>query len=71
MISKVTENKHTTVDTLELPEINSKPKFRTDNLSTLTKEQRKFLGRIFSIIRDVLDEKTAEELIKKIEEELK
>ena len=71
VISKVTENKNTFVETLELPEVNNKPKFRTDNLSTLNKEQRKFLGKIFSVIRDVLDENTAEELIKKIEEEVK
>lgn len=71
VISKVTENKNTFVETLDLPEVNNKPKFRTDNLSTLNKEQRKFLGKIFSAIRDVLDEHTAEELIKKIEEEVR
>lgn len=71
VIAKVTENKNTTVETLEMPETDSKPKFRTDNLSSLNKEQRKFLGKIFSIIRDVLDDKTAEQLINKIEEELK
>lgn len=49
----------------------AKPKFRTDNLSSLNKEQRKFAGRIFTIIRDVLDPVTAENLIQKIEEELK
>lgn len=71
VISRVTENRSTTIDTLELPETSSKPKFRTDNLSSLNKEQRKFLGKIFSIIRDLLDEKTSEQLINKIEEELK
>jgi hypothetical protein len=48
-----------------------KPKYRTDNLSSLNKDQRKFLGKIFSIIRDVIEPNAAEELIKKIEEELK
>jgi len=71
VISKVTENKNTFVETFELTELNNKPKFRTDNLSTLNKEQRKFLAKIFSVIRDVLDENTAEELIRKIEEEVK
>ena len=52
-------------------EKNQKPKLRTDNLSSLNKEQRKFLGRIFTIIRDVLDPDMAEGLIQKIEEELK
>lgn len=51
--------------------VDEKPKFRTDNLSSLNKDHRKFLGRVFSIIRNVLDSKTAESLIQKIEEELK
>jgi len=46
-------------------------KFRVDKLSKLNREQRKFLSRIFEIISDVLDKKTADNLIKKIEEELK
>ena len=50
---------------------NQKTKFRTDKLSKLSMEQRKFLGRIYEIINEVLDKKTAESLIKKIEEELK
>lgn len=71
VIAKVTENKNMTVETLDIPETNHKPKFRTDNLSSLNKDQRKFLGKIFSIIRAVLDDSTAEQLINKIEEELK
>lgn len=54
-----------------IPPSVEKPKYRTDSLSGLNKEQRKFLGRVFSIIRDVVDPSLAEELIKKIEEELK
>lgn len=45
--------------------------YRVDKLSKLDKEQRKFLSKIFEIIKDVLDKKTAENLIIKIEEELK
>ena len=45
--------------------------FRTDKLSSLTKEQRKLVSKIYSIIRDALDNSTAESVIKKIEEELK
>jgi molecular chaperone HtpG len=59
------------VDVAEPEPETEKPKFRTDNLSGLNKEQRKFAGRIFTIIRDVLDPATAESLIQKIEEELK
>ncbi len=48
-----------------------KIKYRTDNLSTLTKQERKFLSKIFSIIKKTLIPQQAEELIQKIEEELK
>ncbi len=48
-----------------------KPKFRTDKLSSLNKEQRKLVGRIFSIIRDILEPDVADNVINKIEEELK
>lgn len=48
-----------------------KPRFRTDKLSSLNKEQRKLVGKIFSIIRDVLEPDVAENVINKIEEELK
>ena len=48
-----------------------KPKFRTDRLSCLNKEQRKLVGKIFSIIRDALDPNVAENVINKIEDELK
>ena len=71
VISRVIENKPTTVETLELTKTTSRPKLRTDTLASLSKEERKFLNRIFSIVRDVLDETIAEQLINKIEEELK
>lgn len=45
--------------------------FRTDKLSKLNKEQRRFLGNIFSIIRNVLPKETADLVIEKIEEEYK
>jgi molecular chaperone HtpG len=47
-----------------------KIKFRTDKLSKLTKEQRKFLNKIYIIIKRTLVPQQAEELIQKIEEEL-
>jgi molecular chaperone HtpG len=59
------------VDSITLPVNDSKPKLRINNLSSLNKEQRKFAGRIFVIIREVLDPDIAENLIQKIEEELK
>jgi hypothetical protein len=48
-----------------------KPVFRTDKLSRLNKQERKFLGNVFTIIRNVLPKETAELLILKIEEEYK
>lgn len=48
-----------------------KPRFRTDKLTKLNKEQRKFLGDVFRIIKNVLPNDVAENLIVKIEEEMK
>jgi hypothetical protein len=53
------------------PSIETKPVFRVDKLSKLNKEQRKFLGNIFGVIRNVLPKETAELLIQKLEEEYK
>jgi hypothetical protein len=69
IIDKVTSGKKNKTDAFAVFE--SKPTYRTDRLTSLTKEQRKFLSKIFSIIRNVLSKDTAEELIRKIEEELK
>jgi molecular chaperone HtpG len=59
------------VEAITIPEEDKKPKFRTDNLSGLNKEERKFLSKVFAIIRKVLDANTAENVIQKIEEDLK
>jgi len=67
----VNEDVKSGIDSIVLPVSDRKPKLRIDNLSSLNKEQRKFTGRIFSIIREVLDPDIAENLIQKIEEELK
>lgn len=56
---------------IELDSDERRPNYRVDKLSKLDKEQRKFLSKIFEIINDVLDKKTAENLLRKIEEELK
>lgn len=68
VVNKASTN---SVDTIAIPDEAKKPRFRTDNLSGLNKEERKFLSRIFVIIREVLDPNTAENVIQKIEEELK
>jgi molecular chaperone HtpG len=53
------------------PEISTKPTFRTDKLSKLNRQERKFLSDIFSIIKTVLPKDLAESLISKIEENYK
>ena len=44
---------------------------RTDKLSKCNKQERKIIGKIFSIILNSTDEDTAEKIIKNIEEEFK
>lgn len=70
IIERATSNHTLTVNNVET-EIAEKPVFRTDKLSRLNKQERKFLGNIFTTIRNVLPKETAELLILKIEEEYK
>lgn len=44
--------------------------YRTDKLSQYSKKERKLISRIFSIILSATDEKSAEKIITKIEDEL-
>jgi molecular chaperone HtpG len=71
VIESATQNKSEDVVTIDRPDPEKKTKFRADNLSGLSREQRKFLSKIFSIIRSILDEQTANQVIEKIEEQLK
>jgi hypothetical protein len=71
IIERATSNHTLTVKGNIETEIDTKPVFRTDKLSKLNKEQRKFLSNIFRTIRNVLPKETAELLILKIEEEFK
>ena len=48
-----------------------KSNHRTDKLSRCNKAERKLIGKIYNIIKNNLDEKNAEMLIAKIEEEFK
>ena len=71
IIERATSNHTLTVNNDVGTEIAEKPVFRTDKLSRLNKQERKFLGNIFTTIRNVLPKETAELLILKIEEEYK
>jgi len=57
------------VETIELP-TNRKPKLRINHIPGLKKDEKKLLGKVFGVIRDVLDPGMAENLIQKIEEEI-
>lgn len=61
--SKIKEIQNISVDT--------KPIFRTDKLTRLTKAERKLLSKVFVIIKNVLSSELSENLIQKIEEEFK
>jgi hypothetical protein len=54
-----------------LPLDDEKPVYRTDKLSSVSKEHRKLLSRVFGVITKVLDKDRAELVIQKIEEEFK
>jgi hypothetical protein len=71
IIERVTTATSFEVDGDRVFETEFRPVFRTDKLSRLSKEQRKFLGNIFTVIRNVLPKETAELLIMKIEEDYK
>ncbi len=52
------------------PSGDTKPPFRTDKLSKYSRNERKLISKIFSIILSATDSKTAELIISKIEEGL-
>ncbi len=70
IFEKVVDTQRINPEKIELQSINGKTTYRADKLTNLTKEQRKFLSRIYEIITANCDKKTAESLIKKIEDEL-
>lgn len=71
IFERVVDTENINPKNIELPLNGNKTIFRTDKLSKISKENRKFLSKIYEIINNVLDSKTADNLIKKIEDELK
>ncbi len=71
IFERIVDTQEIVPEKINISSNNNKPTYRTDKLSKLNKEQRKFLSIIFEIIYDALDKKTADSLIKKIEEELR
>ena len=72
VINKVLSTTEVRLDAKELDVAPIKAKnFRINKLRSLNKDQKALLGHVFSIIRDVLDKYKSEELISRIEEELK
>ncbi|MFH1004793.1 MAG: ATP-binding protein [Bacteroidota bacterium] len=70
IFQKVVTTENINPEKIDLPNSNGKTTYRVDKLSKLTKEQRKFLSKIFEIITANCDKKTSDNIIKKIEEEL-
>jgi molecular chaperone HtpG len=76
-LNKIIERATSKIESKAIPaeipntEIKEKPTFRTDKLTKLNKNDRKFLGEIFTIINNVLTKDLAENLIQKIEEKYK
>jgi len=70
IIERVSSKVETTILPIEPIETETKERsiFRTDKLSKLNKNERKFLGEIFTIINNVLPKDLAENVIQKIEE---
>jgi molecular chaperone HtpG len=71
IFERVVDTHKVVPEKIESPCSNNGTVYRVDKLTRLNKEHRKFLSNIFEIINNVLDKKTAENLIQKIEEELK
>lgn len=71
IFERVVDSQKVVPEKIDPPCKNNSTVYRVDKLSRLSKEHRKFLSNIFEIINNVLDKKTAENLIQKIEEELK
>ncbi len=76
IISRI-EEKHKPIDEVYLEKPLSKQltnrgqtQHRTDKLSSLSRNERKLISKIFNIILNSTDEKTADKIIKNIEEEL-
>ena len=73
IIERATSKIETAITPLDVPEVETKgkPTLRTDKLSKLNKNERNFLGEIFTVINNVLPKDIAENLIQKIEERYK
>ncbi|MCK6463092.1 MAG: ATP-binding protein [Candidatus Pacebacteria bacterium] len=71
VLERLTNGQPSEVDTIELPnnQGNEKPKFLTDELTKLSKRDRKLLSRVFAVIDRVLPKELAENLKLKIKEE--
>lgn len=67
---KVVDTHEIVPEVMELPE-QDLGSYRVNKLSKLSKEKKVFLAKIYEIIDNVLDKKTAEVLMERIEEELK
>ena len=71
IFKRIVKTKDVAPEAIKIDDEDQKPTYRTDNLSKLSKKERKFLSKIFATIRKNLSPDLAEKLIEKIEEEFK
>jgi molecular chaperone HtpG len=71
IFKRIVKTKDVAPEIIKIDEEDQKPPYRTDKLSKLGRKERKFLSKIFAIIRKNLSPDLAEKVIEKIEEELK
>jgi len=71
LYDEVVKTGKASVQEISVPDWDTKPVFRTDKLSKLSKDQRKMLAKVFDVINKTLDKERAEMVIQKIEEEFK
>lgn len=71
VFSEVVPQTPKTVSNLKIEIDAGKPVYRTDRLSKLSKAERKLLSRVFAVIKNVLSDDLAENLIQKVEDEFK
>ncbi|MEM7369425.1 MAG: ATP-binding protein [Bacteroidota bacterium] len=70
VFEKIVGKTEPTIDTTPIPESNGKPKFITDDISRLSRKEKKLVSRIFGVIGKVLTQELGDNLIEKIKEEL-
>ena len=70
VLQEVIKSKGKEINSIGIPNTNSKPKFIADDISTLSRKERRLVSKIFEVINEVLIKELSDDLIAKIKEEL-